>query len=123
MGYVDGGLGTHEALLFEPYSDRPGDTGRWRPHSSNDPDPKTGDMEKLYGSFRPAWGLDSFRISRPSATGRVAETLGLFERILKERQQPLKGFRIVGAQMVRPEDIRRFRKLGVIAEVDPAPPR
>jgi len=122
MGYVDGGLGTHEALLFEPYSDRPGDTGRWRPHSSNDPDPKTGDMEKLYGLVQTGLGAGFVPNIQAVGDGAVAETLGLFERILKERQQPLKGFRIVGAQMVRPEDIRRFRKLGVIAEVDPAPP-
>jgi predicted amidohydrolase YtcJ len=122
MGYVDGGLAMHEALLFEPYSDRPGEAGRWRPHSSNDPDLKTGDMEKLYGLIQA--GLEAGFVPNIQAVGdrAVAETLGLFERILKERQQPLKGFRIIGAQMVRPEDIKRFRKLGVIAEVDPAPP-
>jgi predicted amidohydrolase YtcJ len=120
MGYVDGGLETHEALLFEPYGDRPGDAGRWRPHASNDPNLKKGDMEKLYGLIQT--GLGAGFIPNIQAVGdkAVAETLSLFEKIRMERQQPLKGFRIVGARMVRPEDFKRFRKLGVIAEVDPS---
>lgn len=121
MGNVDGGLETHDALLFEPYSDRPGDTGRWQPHAASDPGLKTGDMEKLFGLIQT--GLEAGFVPNIRACGdrAVAETLSLFERIREERQQPLKGFRMLGAQLVRPEDFKRFRKLGVIAEIDPAP--
>ncbi len=118
-GYVDGIMGTHSALLFEPYSDQPGNTGQWRPHASNDPDLKTGDMDKLYGLIQT--GLGAGFVPNIHAVGdrAVAETLDLFERIQKERQQPLKGFRIIHAQLVRPEDFKRFRRLGLIAEVNP----
>ena len=36
-----------------------------------------------------------------------------------ERQQPLKGFRLVQPRLVRAEDVKRFRKLGLIAEINP----
>ena len=118
-GYVDGNLGAYGALLFDPYSDQPGNTGHWRTHTSNDPDLKTGDMDKLYGLIQT--GLGAGFVPNIHAVGdrAVAETLDLFERIQKERQQPLKGFRIIHAQLVRPEDFKRFRKLGLIAEVNP----
>jgi predicted amidohydrolase YtcJ len=79
-------------------------------------------MEKLYGLIQTGLGAGFVPNIQASGDRAVAETLGLFERIRQERQQPLKGFRIVGAQMVRPDDFKRFRKLGIIAEIDPAPP-
>jgi predicted amidohydrolase YtcJ len=118
-GAVDGIMGTRGALLFDPSTDQPGSAGHWRPQSSIDPDLKTGDMEKLYGLIQT--GLGAGFVPNIQAVGdrAVAETLDLFERIQKERQQPLKGFRIVQAQLVRPEDLKRFRRLGLIAEVNP----
>jgi len=119
-GSVDGLLSTHGSLLFDPYSDQPGNTGRRRSHASGDPDLKTGAMEKMYGLIQA--GLEAGFVPNIQAVGdrAVAETLDLFERIRMERLQPLKGFRIIRAQLVRPEDFKRFRKLGLIAEVNPA---
>ncbi len=118
-GYVDGIMGTRDALLFDPYTGQPGNAGQGRPQTSSDPDPKTGEMEKLYGLIQT--GLEAGFVPNIHAVGdrAVAATLDLFERIRKERQQPLKGFRIIHAQLVRPEDFKRFRGLGLIAEVNP----
>jgi hypothetical protein len=77
-------------------------------------------MEKMYGLIQA--GLEAGFVPNIQAVGdrAVAETLDLFERMRMERLQPLKGFRIIRAQLVRPEDFKRFRKLGLIAEVNPA---
>jgi predicted amidohydrolase YtcJ len=49
----------------------------------------------------------------------VAEMLDLYERLKREDGIDLKGFRVIHAQVVRPQDLPRFRALGVIAEVNP----
>ncbi|MBM3296762.1 MAG: amidohydrolase family protein, partial [Candidatus Aminicenantes bacterium] len=48
----------------------------------------------------------------------VAEMLDLYER-LKNEGHDLNGFRVIHAQVVRPQDFTRFKALGVIAEVNP----
>jgi hypothetical protein len=48
----------------------------------------------------------------------VAEMLDLYERLKKEGVD-LKGYRVIHAQVIRPEDFPRFKALGVIAEVNP----
>ena len=45
--------------------------------------------------------------------------LDLYERLKKELGIDLKGFRIIHAQVIRPQDFPRFKALGVIAEVNP----
>jgi predicted amidohydrolase YtcJ len=45
--------------------------------------------------------------------------LDLYERLKTEDGVDLKGFRVIHAQVIRPQDFPRFRSLGVIAEVNP----
>jgi len=118
-GYVDGIMGTHGALFFEPYADRPETSGHWRPHTSDDPALLTGNMDKLAGLIRT--GLEAGFVPNVHAIGdrAVAETLDLFERLRKETGKDLLGFRMIHAQVIRPQDFKRFRPLGVIAEVNP----
>ncbi len=118
-GYVDGIMGTHGALFFEPYTDQPGNSGHWRTHTSDDPDFKSGRMEKLFDLIKT--GLDAGFVPNVHVIGdrAVAETLDLFERIQKEWREDLRGFRIIHAQVIRPQDFKRFRGLRVIAEVNP----
>ena len=118
-GYIDGIMGTHGALFFEPYSDQPGNYGHWRAHTSDDPDFKTGNMEKMFQLIK--IGLDAGFVPNVHAIGDrgVAEALNLFERLKKELGIDLKGFRIIHAQVIRPQDFPRFKALGVIAEVNP----
>ena len=118
-GYVDGIMGTHGALFFEPYTDQPDNFGHWRAHTSDDPEFKIGNMEKMYGLIKT--GLEAGFVPNIHAIGdrAVAETLDLFERLKKERNGPIRGFRIIHAQVIRAEDFERFRSLGIIAEVNP----
>jgi len=117
-GYIDGIMGTHSALFFEPYDDQPDNYGRWRRHTSDDPEFKVGNMEKMYNLVKV--GLDAGFVPNVHAIGTrgVAEMLNLYER-LKEEGIDLKGFRIIHAQVIRPQDFPRFKALNVIAEVNP----
>lgn len=117
-GYIDGIMGTHGALFFEPYNDQPDNYGHWRRHTSDDPDFKTGNMEKMYRLIKT--GLEAGFIPNVHAIGTrgVAEMLDLYER-LKNEGIDLTGFRIIHAQVIRPEDFPRFKALNVIAEVNP----
>ena len=117
-GYIDGIMGTHSALFFEPYDDQPDNYGHWRRHTSDDPEYKTRNIEKMYKLIKE--GLDAGFIPNVHAIGTrgVAEMLDLYERLKKERVD-LKGFRVIHAQVIRPQDFPRFKALNVIAEVNP----
>jgi predicted amidohydrolase YtcJ len=117
-GYIDGIMGTHGALFFEPYDDQPDNYGHWRTHTSDDPENKVRNMEKMYGLIKA--GLEYGFVPNVHAIGDrgVAEMLDLYER-LKTEGADLRGFRVIHAQVIRPPDFPRFRALGVIAEVNP----
>jgi predicted amidohydrolase YtcJ len=117
-GYIDGIMGTHGALFFEPYDDQPENYGHYRVHTSNDSQMLEGDMEKMYGLIRA--GLDAGWVPNVHAIGDkgVALMLDLYER-LKNEGVDLTGFRVIHNQVVRPQDFPRFRELGVIAEINP----
>jgi hypothetical protein len=117
-GYIDGIMGTHGALFFEPYDDQPGNYGHYRVHTSSDSAMMVEDMEKMYGLIRA--GLDGGFVPNVHAIGDkgVALMLDLYER-LKNEGVDLKGFRVIHNQVVRPSDFPRFQQLGVIAEVNP----
>jgi predicted amidohydrolase YtcJ len=118
-GYIDGIMGTHGALFFEPYSDEPENYGHWRHHTSDDPELKVGNMDKMYGLIKA--GLEAGFVPNVHAIGDrgVAEMLDLYERLKRELGVDLRGFRVIHAQVIRPQDFPRFRALGVIAEVNP----
>ncbi|MFH2041264.1 MAG: amidohydrolase [Acidobacteriota bacterium] len=118
-GYIDGIMGTHGALFFQPYDDQPDNYGHWRTHTSDDPPSfKKGNMEKMYNLIRA--GLDSGFVPNVHAIGTrgVAEMLDLYER-LKNEGANLTGFRVIHAQVIRPQDFPRLKALNVIAEINP----
>ncbi len=117
-GYIDGIMGTHGALFFEPYNDQPDNYGHWRHHTSDDPELKIGNMEKMYRLIKT--GLEAGFVPNVHAIGDrgVAEMLDLYER-LKNEGVDLTGFRVIHAQVIRPQDFPRFRALKIIAEVNP----
>ena len=117
-GYIDGIMGTHGALFFEPYDDQPDNYGHWRRHTSDDSQNQVRNMEKMYDLIKA--GLDAGFVSNVHAIGTrgVAEMLDLYER-LKNEGVDLKGFRVIHAQVIRPQDFPRFKALNVIAEVNP----
>lgn len=118
-GYIDGIMGTHGALFFKPYDDQPDNYGHYRRHTSDDLDYKTGNMDKMYRLIK--IGYEAGFVSNVHAIGTkgVALMLDTYERLSKELGKDLAGFRIIHAQVVRPQDFPRFRKLNVIAEVNP----
>jgi len=117
-GYIDGIMGTHGALFFKPYDDQPDNYGHWRRHTSDDSEFREGNMEKMYNLIKA--GLDVGFVPNVHAIGTrgVAEMLDLYER-LKNEGVDLNGFRVIHAQVIRPQDFPRFKRLGVIAEVNP----
>jgi len=118
-GYIDGIMGTHSALFFKPYDDQPGNYGHYRRHTSDDPEFKTGNMEKMYRLIK--IGYDAGFVSNVHAIGTkgVALMLDTYERLSKELGKDLEGFRVIHAQVIQPQDFLRFKKLNVIAEVNP----
>ncbi|MEE8378463.1 MAG: amidohydrolase [Candidatus Aminicenantaceae bacterium] len=117
-GYIDGIMGTHSALFFEPYDDQPGNYGHWRRHTSDDERMQVRNMEKMYNLIKE--GIKAGFVTNVHAIGTrgVAEMLDLYERLNNEGVD-LTGFRVIHAQVIRPEDFSRFKALNVIAEVNP----
>ena len=117
-GYIDGIMGTHGALFYEPYNDQPENYGHWRRHTSDDPEQKIRNMEKMYDLIKV--GHDGGFVPNVHAIGKrgVAEMLDLYER-LKNEGKDLTGFRVIHAQVIRTQDFPRFKALNVIAEVNP----
>jgi len=118
-GYIDGIMGTHGALFFEPYDDQPENYGHYRRHTSDDPDFRTGNMDKMYSLIKT--GYDAGFVSNVHAIGTkgVSLMLDIYERLMTDLGRDLDGFRVIHAQVIRPEDFSRFKQLNVIAEVNP----
>ena len=118
-GYIDGIMGTHGALFFEPYDDQPDNYGHYRRHTSDDPEYKTGNMDKMYDLIKV--GYDAGFVSNVHAIGTkgVALMLDTYERLMTDLGRDLRGFRVIHAQVIRPQDFPRFKALNVIAEVNP----
>jgi predicted amidohydrolase YtcJ len=118
-GYIDGIMGTHGALFFEPYDDQPDNYGHYRRHTSDDTDYATGNMEKMYRLLTVA--RENGFVANVHAIGTKGSSLMLdtYERLMDEVGHDLEGYRVIHAQVIRPEDFPRFEKLNVIAEVNP----
>ena len=110
-GFADGSLGSTTALFFEPYLD----------------DPKT---KGVFAAEAIALAKMEERVAAADAAGLQveihaigdranAEILDLFERVAKRNGPGDRRFRIEHAQHLRPADIPRFAKSGVIASMQP----
>lgn len=109
--YMDGALGSRGAALFEPYSDAPGNRGTF----ITPPEHIRGLLTKALAS-----GL---QVSTHAIGDRGnAEILDLYGAAM--RADPAKGkaarWRVEHAQILRPADIPRFAKMGVIASMQPS---
>jgi predicted amidohydrolase YtcJ len=115
--HVDGIMGTSGARFLEPYSNDPGDRGRWR-RLLVDEDGEFDRRELLDHMV----GADAagFQLS-VHAIGDEANRL-LFDCLdeLVARNGPKdRRFRLVHAQVLHPDDLPRLGKHGVVAEVQP----
>jgi len=110
-GFADGSLGSATAYFFEPYEDDPKTSGLL--HGQMFPD---GVMEKRVLAAD-AGGL---QVALHAIGDRAnAIILDIFERTAARHGGRDRRFRIEHAQHLRPADIIRFGKLGVIASVQP----
>ncbi len=118
-GYIDGIMGTHGALFFEPYDDQPENYGHYRTHTSDDPELLVPNMQKMYDLIK--IGVDGGFVTNVHAIGTkgVSLMLDTYERLMKDLERDLEGFRVIHAQVIRDEDLGRFKNLNVFAEVNP----
>ncbi len=107
-GFVDGSLGSHTAAFDAPFTDAPKDRGLF-----------VTTPEDLY-----TWISSADRAGLQVVVHAIGDRangtlLDIFERVERENGPRDRRFRIEHAQHLRPADIPRFRKLGVIASMQP----
>jgi predicted amidohydrolase YtcJ len=110
-GFADGSLGAATACFFEPYADDPEAFGLL--HGQMFP---PGIMEKRV--------LEADRSGLQVAIHAIGDRanaliLDIYEKVESESGRRDRRFRIEHAQHLRPSDILRFGKLGIIASVQP----
>jgi predicted amidohydrolase YtcJ len=107
--YYDGALGSRGARLLEPYADMPGHTGV---------------SGEGYG-FDRALVADLMKAGFQAGIHAIGdagnrETLDFIESVHREHAAAREGrHRIEHAQVVHPDDVRRFAALGVTASMEP----
>ncbi len=106
--YADGALGSRGAALLEPYSDDPGNKGLL-----------VSKPEYLYDMTRRALGRGFQVCTHAIGDAGVHTVLDVYEKALRESSPPDPRLRIEHTQVVAPDDIPRFAKLGVIPAMQP----
>jgi predicted amidohydrolase YtcJ len=110
-GFVDGSLGSSTALFFEPYTDDPEETGLL--HSDMIP-------EGIMESRLRAADLAGLQVAVHAIGDRAnAVLLDIFEKVITQNRPRDRRWRIEHAQHLRPEDMNRMSRLGIIASVQP----
>ena len=116
-GHIDGIMGNSSARFFEPYNHMPDERGGWRRlmvDEDGDYDP-----ERFYSYMQ---GADAAGLQLTiHAIGDEANYLlmNMLERLIEENGEKDRRFRLVHAQVMNDDDIRRMGELGVVAEVQP----
>jgi hypothetical protein len=110
-GFADGSLGSTTAYFFEPYTDDPRTSGLL--HSQMFPE---GIMEKRIQAADKAGLQVAIHAIGDRANALI---LDIFEKTFVQSGARDRRFRIEHAQHLRPADIARFARLGVIASVQP----
>jgi predicted amidohydrolase YtcJ len=110
-GFVDGSLGSGTACFFEPYTDNPSASGLL--HEQMFPE---GVMERRI--------FEADRAGLQVAIHAIGDRansllLDMFERVFAEDGPRDRRFRVEHAQHLKPRDIARFGRLGLIASVQP----
>ena len=103
---IDGALGPRGAWLLEPYSDKPGDTGR-----------NTTPVDTIRATAKLALQHEYQLCVHAIGDRANRETLNIFEEAFKGRNGRDLRWRVEHAQHLNPADIPRFGKLGVIASM------
>jgi predicted amidohydrolase YtcJ len=110
-GFVDGSLGSATALFFEPYTDSPETRGLFADQMRPD-----GIMEKRIAAADRAGRQVAIHAIGDRAN---AVLLDIFERTITADGPRDRRWRIEHAQHLRPSDMARFGRMGIIASVQP----
>ena len=110
-GFVDGSLGSSTALFFEPYADNPKAVGLLSPDMFPD-----GVMERRILAADKAGLQVAIHAIGDKANSII---LDIFERAILQNGPRDRRWRIEHAQHLRPADIKRMARLGIIASVQP----
>lgn len=108
--FIDGALGSRGGLLFEPYSDDPGNTGLQLI------DPATLESATA-AAIRNGWQVCTHAIG-DRGNALVLDAYAAARKAVPDAKDP--RLRIEHAQVVRRADVARFQKLGVIASMQPS---
>ncbi len=73
----------------------------------------------MYGYLQTANEIGYVANVHAIGTKGVALMLDTYERLKKELGTDLSGYRVIHAQVIRPDDFPRFKELNVIAEINP----
>ncbi len=106
---ADGALGSRGALLTDPYSDEPGHRGL-----------STISVERMTELATGLLAVEAHLAVHAIGDAAVHGTLDAFEKA--RRANPDKGhvpLRLEHAQVVRPEDVVRFKEVGAVASMQP----
>ena len=110
-GFCDGSLGSHTALMLEPYDDTP--------HSVGIYDRIWSDPQAIQEIISEADQRGYQTVIHAIGDRAVREVLDLFENVISRNGSRDRRFRVEHAQHVHPADQKRFKVLDVIASVQP----
>jgi len=111
-GFCDGSLGSHTALMLEPYEDSPESSGIYDNQWKN--------VALIRETIAEADKLGYQTVIHAIGDRAVREVLDVYESVIKENGPRDRRFRIEHAQHIHPHDQSRFAQLGIIASVQPA---
>ena len=110
--FSDGSLGSHTALMLEPYEDTPGSAGLY--------DTDWEDLALVVKNISEA-DLRGYQTAVHAIGDRAnREVLDVFQTVIKQNGPRDRRFRIEHAQHIHPDDQKRLAELAVIASVQPA---
>jgi predicted amidohydrolase YtcJ len=110
-GFIDGALGAGTAVMFEAFSDEPGNKGVYAAEAI----PLSGIEERVAGADAAGLQVEVHAIGDRA----IAELLDIYARVAKKNGPKDRRFRIEHTQHLRAAEIPRFAEQGVIASMQP----
>lgn len=110
-GFMDGSLGSGTAMMFEAFSDEPGNRGVFAAEAI----PLSKMEERVTAADKAGLQVEVHAIGDRA----IAEILDIYGRVEKANGPRDRRFRVEHVQHLRASDIPRFAELGVIASMQP----
>jgi len=110
-GFMDGALGAGTAVMFEPFSDDPGNSGLHAAEAI----PLSRIEERIAGADAAGLQVEVHAIGDKA----ILELLDIYARVAKKNGPKDRRFRIEHTQHLRRDEVPRFAEQGVIASMQP----